>query len=302
MEAVYDMLIERPGVLAPADILWAARKIVAGRVIALVPPFVTAMNQALVGEPRHYYDTTRTIFQPWPQGLEYLQMRAIVPGDNAPRTERPNAPRPQARQTRKPSTRSVYQSTQTVHTTSINESAIQIAKELCAIQFVQPISFSEAIQLLHNSKAHEALLAHLESEIRGISIRTLFVKVVQYICEFEKGDFTRLHTELVEAHGLCTTGLFHRLVNTISGFQPIQISVDEQWHARFKAAYPSVIQAHFDQYERFLMIAVTDKHDPIVSPFARDVRAHLCREFKNETDIPSESQCVDWVIHEFKLA
>lgn len=123
----------------------------------------------------------------------------------------------------------VYNDTQNVHNSMINESVINISKILPENNNNRTINIE--MELENNYKDYEMnkekILSSLErinddSAVfsEGVTIKDTFNKITNYIVSspYKKELLQRLAEELVDMNGLCSTGHLSRLINVIQGF------------------------------------------------------------------------------------
>lgn len=199
----------------------------------------------------------------------------------------------------------VYNDTQNVHNSMINESVINISKIL-------PDNNSRAIniemELENNYKDYEMnkekILSSLErinddSAVfsEGVTIKETFNKITNYIVSstYKNDLLQRLAEELVDMNGLCSTGHLSRLINVIQGFPDtpeelkIKMNPKDEIYASIQSYLNSEIQKS-DNSEQLLdyMIDVNpenkNKYLKFISDKMRIKKVLLEKEYENIID------------------
>ena len=139
----------------------------------------------------------------------------------------------------------IYQNPQNAHSETIEESANKILETIISIPLIKienkeidyefvrrEVSIDKTLMTLERIDLDTALYTKFNT-----SLKSALVFMYSFICtqEMELGKILtqRLIEELSESSGLCSTGIFERIMNTVSGFVgdlKITISFEEQIH------------------------------------------------------------------------
>lgn len=144
----------------------------------------------------------------------------------------------------KPST--IYENAQNAHISTIEESAVAILSSL----YNEPIfkdekgeaitfDYVQADILKRVNETQKYIIAAVLNRISldqalysklCISLKNALTLVYSYILRREHGLFNNLVSELIESHGICSTGIMERIANSLSGYEDfmVRISFEEQ--------------------------------------------------------------------------
>lgn len=135
----------------------------------------------------------------------------------------------------------MFENAQNAHVSSIEKSAVAILERLYEMNF-KVLDFNVAVCNFIKRVPPERLTI-IERVFSRIEMDTatyskIFIKlssvfsIIYSFIELKKADvlFDRLIVELVDCDGICSTGIFERIINSISGFEDfmLTISVEEQ--------------------------------------------------------------------------
>ena len=149
--------------------------------------------------------------------------------------------------------RNIYNDTQNVHTSSINDSVLQIAYELSKENvseknFEQEIKNLKSIDIKINNSINK-IFNDKSVYKNGVNLKKTFLGLLHFINNHKDKDELnkRLQEELREMSDLCTTGHLSRLTNTIQGFdisKKLEIKIDPL--EEFFAKLSSKVQLNID--------------------------------------------------------
>lgn len=144
----------------------------------------------------------------------------------------------------KPTT--IYGNAQNAHTSSIEESAVEILSTLynepihktvngasIDFEFVK----ADIIRRIGDNKIVPAVLNRISLDCAQysklhITLKTALVLVYSYILNRQEDNslFANLISELTESHGICSTGIMERIANSLSGYEDfmLRISFEDQ--------------------------------------------------------------------------
>lgn len=187
---------------------------------------------------------------------------------------------------------SVYNDTQNVHNSEINDSVINIASSLVNNKSVPSDMFNIDEELKKYYPEYEnhkeqinASLERIKNEQTkfkdGITIPMVFDKIVGIIASsIHKPELVkRLGEELYEMNGLCSTGHMARIVNVIQGFNDIpeelkiKINPKDEIYANIQSYISSEIQKS-DNYDQLMddMMDTGDNHKRFVNFVSEKMR------------------------------
>jgi len=197
-----------------------------------------------------------------------------------------------ARHTRAPeSKRTVYNDSQNVHNTQINNSVLDIVKHLCSNYRVEQDKYKDICPYIVsqlrakfgvNERTEDIVKQLFDSSATfgidttlGDIIVSLWKWVLVQPHENRDGIFQRLHDELQDMHSVCSTGQMARLVNVMQGFTgderlTIRISAKEQCRAVVYAYLtrslqectdPAIVEGMLDKTPEFRLFV----HDTVLA-------------------------------------
>ena len=196
---------------------------------------------------------------------------------------------------------SVYNDTQNVHNSEINDSVINIASSLVNNKSASSDMFNIDEELKKYYPEYENHKEQIDTSLNrirteqtkfkdGITIPMVFDKIVGIITSsVHKPELVkRLGEELYEMNGLCSTGHMARIVNVIQGFNDlpeelkIKINPKDEIYANIQSFISSEIQKS-DNYEQLMddMMDTGDNHKRFVN-FVSEKMRNKVKELRKE--------------------
>ena len=204
---------------------------------------------------------------------------------------------------------SVYNDTQNVHNSEINDSVINIASSLVNNKSASGDMFNideELKKYYPEYENHKEQINNSLNRIRteqtkfkdGITIPMVFDKIVGIIASsvYKPELVKRLGEELYEMNGLCSTGHMARIVNVIQGFNDlpeelkIKINPKDEIYANIQSFISSEIQKS-DNYEQLMddMMDTGENHKRFVNFVSEKMRNKVKELRKDYNGIVEET-------------
>ena len=196
---------------------------------------------------------------------------------------------------------SVYNDTQNVHNSEINDSVINIASSLVNNKSASSDMFNIDEELKKYYPEYENHKEQIDTSLNrirteqtkfkdGITIPMVFDKIVGIITSsVHKPELVkRLGEELYEMNGLCSTGHMARIVNVIQGFNDlpdelkIKINPKDEIYANIQSYISAEIQKS-DNYDQLMddMMDTGDNHKRFVN-FVSEKMRNKVKELRKE--------------------
>lgn len=173
--------------------------------------------------------------------------------------------------------KTIYNDSQNVHNSTINNSVKSCAIRLCNIMktdyiISKPEWSGIMIEFKHiyDINKYSTQLEKIETDTGnfniGLNIQTIFCSLWKYIKhhKYNKELYNRLANELDAMKGVCLTGYLSRLMNVIQGFTDdeklqIKISDDEQINSIIKYNIDKIIKEDDDMFDLLLSDDIDNK-------------------------------------------
>ena len=148
----------------------------------------------------------------------------------------------------------IYQNPQNAHSETIEASATKILEMIISIPIQTNIDF-EYVRNEFNDNKYKITMERIDMDVALYTkVNTTLKSALVYMYSFiqtQERDLkeillVRLSEELVESSGLCSTGIFERIMNTVSGFVgdlKITISFEEQISGNLTGRLNALIRA-----------------------------------------------------------
>jgi hypothetical protein len=203
-------------------------------------------------------------------------------------------------------TKTVYEDSQNVHNSKINNSVIECAELLCKKYYsnIDCIGNIENI-LIQKYPSIESLIKNSISYIEKntsffgkskISLSQLFISIWFWIIESSHKEELekRLIEELKEMKGQCTTGHLARLVNVIQGFTDeeklcIKISIEEQINSVVRTFLTNLLEKCKDEK---IIDGLIDKNEKFIEYIKNSIKNKIIdwkKEYENEEKLIYEA-------------
>ena len=187
--------------------------------------------------------------------------------------------------------RSLYNDTQTVHNTAINESVLATMKGLQDQYGDQTHLTHEFGKVLNSidsphtrskvSKAYRRLMSDDTCFRHNICLKSAFGHILAHIDQHPHKDelHNRLVEEMSEMSGMCASGHLSRLANTLQGFED-RIRVDPKDEVYAKLSH--VVQQRAGEDERLMDLMMDPSSEAFktaIHEVANDIRPELHKEY-----------------------
>jgi allophanate hydrolase subunit 1 len=189
--------------------------------------------------------------------------------------------------------RSIFQNAQNVHHKSIEESAAKLIQVLADIQNPLGLDYHKVREAIMDASTKHSMekVAKIQTALTRIlidravygdsnmSLMRILIKLWLYIrsSEFSEELVNRLIEELIDSSDVCSTGYAHRLVNVLSGYTDLSLSIsfDEQISANLNGRLNAIIRTVPD--ENFQSLIINEMLIPVIH---YDKRGNFLRFFR----------------------